>query len=212
MTQSEKARKDAKRDRRQAVIVAKREAQRRSEAQRRRRSWAIYGGIAAAVIVVAGLGVWSSMRGRSPAGPAPSASGQMVVETYPDQGTAHIRLGDAHPAYNSNPPTSGWHTPQTVPWGARRDAIPDEVVIHNLEHGGIWISYKDPTDTALVEKLEALASRYRSKVIVTPRPQNDAPIAVVAWTKLMKLQAFDEAAIVKFIDAYKNKGPEQVPD
>lgn len=229
MTQSEKSRKDAKRDRRQAAIAAKHEAQRRREAERRRRSWAIYGGIAAAVIVVAGLGVWSSMRGRSgivevpgpaatppgsqpAAGSAPSVGAQLVVETYPDQGTAHIRLGDAHPAYNSNPPTSGWHTPQTAPWGAHRNAIPDEILLHNLEHGGIWISYRDPNDTALVEKLEALVSRYRSKVILTPRPRNDAPIAVAAWTKLMKLQAFDEAAIVKFIDAYKNKGPERVPD
>ena len=158
-------------------------------------------------------GAAASPRGsQPPAGSAPSGSARLVVETYPDQGAAHIALGASHPAYNSNPPTSGWHTPQTVPWGARRDAIPDEILIHNLEHGGIWISYKDPNDTALVEKLEALASRYRSKVIVTPRPSNDAPIAVAAWTKLMKLQVFDEAAIVKFIDAYKNKGPEKVPD
>lgn len=254
MTQSEKSRKDAKRQRRLAAIAARREAQRRREAERRRRLWIMYGGLAAAVIVVAGLVAGAGLRGRagivevpgSPAaraglatpsgpparpsgagtagqaatpggdhataGPALSGSARLVVETYPDQGRAHIALGDAHPAYNSNPPTSGWHTPQAAPWGAFRTVMADEILVHNLEHGGIWISYRDPTDTALVGKLEALASRYRSKVIVTPRPRNDAPIAVAAWTKLLKLQAFDEAAIVKFIETYKNRGPEKVPD
>jgi hypothetical protein len=179
--------------------------------------WAIYGGIAVTAIVLAGVGIWvgaaTSPRGSRPdAGASASAAARLVVETYPDQGRDHIRLGDPHPAYNSNPPTSGWHTPQTAPWGIHRTVIPDEVLVHNLEHGGIWISYRDPDDTALVERIEALATRYRSKVVVTPRPANDAPIAVAAWTKLMKLQAFDEAAIVRFIDAYKNKGPEKVPD
>jgi hypothetical protein len=46
-------------------------------------------------------------------------------------------------------------------------------------------------------------------VIVTPRPQNDAPIAVAAWGRLLKLQRFDEARIFEFINRYRGKiGPE----
>jgi hypothetical protein len=168
----------------------------------------VYGGVGLTVVVVVGLAALLSTRG--PAGPPPVLRG--VVERYPEQGTTHIRLGDPHPAYNSNPPTSGWHTPQDAPWGSHRTVLPDEVLVHNLEHGGIWISYRDADDGALVEKLEALAARYRSKVIVTPRPANDAPIAVAAWTRLMKLDAYDEEKIVGFIRAYKNTGPERVPD
>ncbi len=53
-----------------------------------------------------------------------------------------------------------------------------------------------------------MARRYR-KVVVTPRPANDAPIALAAWGRLLKLQVFDEAQIVAFIDAYHGKtGPE----
>lgn len=165
-----------------------------------------YGGVGLAVVVVVALVAWLSARGRPglaevegrlatqrqtpgpvgatpggprvPAGPPPVLRG--VVERYPDQGTAHIRLGDSHPAYHSSPPTSGWHTPQVAPWGSHRTVMPDEVLVHNLEQGGIWISYRDADDDALVERLEALAARYRSKVIVTPRPANDAPIAVAA--------------------------------
>ena len=192
--------KDAKQQRREAAAQAKREQERQRRAAQRRRSLAIYVGIIVAVLVIGGLIARSALR------PGPG-------EAVADQGQIHIVFGQPHPSYNSNPPTSGWHTgDQVAPWGATRTEIPDEIVVHNLEHGGIWISYKDPKDTALVEKLEALASRYRSKVIVTPRPKNDAPIAVAAWDRLLKLSAYDEKRIVEFIDVYKNKGPERVPD
>ncbi len=223
MTQTDRARKDAKRHRRQIAVAAKREAQHRREVERRRRALLTYGGMAGALIVVIGLALAMNQRNRSglaevrggrnaAAGLSQPAARVGVVERFDDQGGTHIQLGQPHPAYNSNPPTSGWHTPQTANWGAFRHKIADEIIVHNLEHGGIWISYRDPGDTALVEKLEALAARYRSKVIVTPRPGNDAPIAMAAWTRLLKLDAYDEERIVKFIEAFKNKGPEQVPD
>ncbi len=192
--------RDAKRQRRDATRESRRGEERRRQAAQRRRSLAIYGGIIVAVLVVGGLIARSALR------PGPG-------EAIADQGQIHIAFGQPHPAYNSNPPTSGWHTgDQVLPWGTRRTEVPDEVAVHNLEHGGIWISYKDPSDTALAGKLEAIASRYRSKVLVTPRPKNDSPIAVAAWDRLLKLNAYDEKRIVEFIDTYKNKGPEQVPD
>lgn len=182
--------------------AARREEQRRRDARRRVRARLLVAAAVLMVGVVAGLAIWSAMRPGQPD----------LGEKIPGQGADHIRLGQPHPPYNSNPPTSGWHTPQTAPWGSHRVEIADEILVHNLEHGGIWISYRDPDDTALVEKLEALASRYRSKVIVAPRSRNDSPIAVAAWERLMKLDAYDEARIVAFINAYRNKGPERVPD
>ncbi len=245
MSQTDKLKKPAKRQRREAAIAAKREARQREQAARRRSALLTYGGLAVGAALVVAVVVIVNLRGRSglveidaptlsaraaqgaPAGapgagaPTPGevdaaagaeASPRGVVKRYPSQGVAHIRLGDSHPPYNSNPPTSGWHTPETAPWGAHRREIPDQVIVHNLEHGGIWISYRDPSNTELVDRLETLAGRYRSKVIVTPRPQNDAPIAVAAWTRLMKLDEYDEDKIVRFIEAYRNRGPEQVPD
>lgn len=189
----------AKRLRREAARAEKREAQQWREAQRRRRALTIYGGLAVVVVAVVGLIAWSASRPQS---------GERIAGL----GQTHISPGQPHPAYNSNPPTSGWHTPQVASWGASRAEIPDEVLLHNLEHGGIWLSYKNPSDTVLVEKLEALASRYGSKVIVTPRSKNDSPIAIAAWERLLKLDTYDENRIVEFINAFRNRGPERVPD
>lgn len=132
-------------------------------------------------------------------------------EKIPVMGREHIAPGSPRPNYNSNPPTSGPHFPTTAAWGVHEEIIDDGYLVHNLEHGGIWISYKNPEDQDLVAKLEALANQYQIKVVLTPRPENDAPVALAAWGRLLKLQAYDEAAIKKFIKAFVNKGPENVP-
>ncbi len=163
----------------------------------------IYAGVIVAVLVVGGLIARSALR-PGPVGPGPG-------DSFPSQGREHINLGQSHPAYNSNPPTSGWHAPAPANWGTYRAEIPDEVLVHNLEHGGIWVSYNDPSDTDLVDKLEALAKRYPTKIIVTPRPKDDSKIAVAAWEHLLKLDKYDEKKIIDFIDAYRNQGPEDVP-
>lgn len=124
----------------------------------------------------------------------------------------HIQPGEPIPGlYLSNPPTSGWHYGQTVEWGIYDQELTDQNVIHNLEHGGIWITYKPDVPPELVENLKRLAGEYKRKVVLSPRSANDSPIALAAWGRLDKFDYFDEARVKKFIKAYKDKGPEFVP-
>ena len=198
--------------RRLARLQRRAEETARQEHSRRRTR----GIIAAASVLVAGViawVVWGAVRPPSTATTA-GVAGQPrpPVTNYPELGREHIFPGQAHPDYNSNPPTSGWHFPQPADWGYYNGELPDELVVHNLEHGGIWISFKSADDTEVINKLVALARRYRSKVIITLRPKNDSRIAVAAWTHLMKLDHYDETAIVDFINRFKNRGPEFFPD
>lgn len=129
------------------------------------------------------------------------------------QGTDHITVGEEHPPYNSNPPTSGWHYVQPAPWGSSDVALADETLVHNLEHGGIWLSYHPEKVTEeMIGELKSFVARYRSKVVLTPRPQNDHPIALASWGRLMTLETADEAQIEAFIKQNKNHGPERIPD
>lgn len=109
--------------------------------------------------------------------------------------------------YGTNPPTSGDHWPEPASWGAYREPLPDEQLVHNLEHGGIWISYTG-VDVSTLRKLESLAGRYPEAVILTPRPENDLMIAVASWGRLEELDSFDEQRIVAFISANVNRSPE----
>lgn len=137
---------------------------------------------------------------------------QTTVSSFPIQGNQHVKPGDPHPAYNSNPPTSGWHYADPAPWGVSESEIPDEQAIHNLEHGGIWLTYGPSLDSETVNKLRELVKSYRSKVLLTPRAKNDFKMAAAAWGKLDTMDSFEEGRIRAFIGQFINQGPEKVPD
>lgn len=132
-----------------------------------------------------------------------------VGQEIPILGRDHIKDINYKGEYNSNPPTSGTHFEYAEQWGVFGSPQPDVKMIHNLEHGGIWISYKDIDDQTKAS-LEAIAKANSGSVIMTPRPADDAPIALASWGHLEKLQSYDEAKILEFIKANKNKSPEQM--
>ena len=124
-----------------------------------------------------------------------------------DLGNDHIVPGDEHPSYKSVPAASGWHYSRPLapaPWGIYDRPLPDEVLVHNLEHGGIGIHYDCPEGCPeLVARLAAFAPEY-DKVIVSPYPGMGTRIALTAWTFIDKLDEFDEERIAEFIDAHMN--------
>lgn len=130
-------------------------------------------------------------------------------EPIPIIGRGHVPEGTKVTNYNSNPPTSGDHWPVPLSWGFYDAVVADEQAVHNLEHGGIWISYKDIDDQTKKE-LKALAEQYNQAVIVTSRPKNDSRIAVASWGRLMKLDEFNRAKIENFIKTHLNKSPEKL--
>lgn len=132
---------------------------------------------------------------------------EALGEAMPIQGKEHISVGSSHPLYSSNPPTSGWHYGKAAEWGIYNYELPDEQIVHNLEHGGIWISYKN-INGEIKSKLEKIAYQYPKSVILTPRAKNDSEISLAAWGRLMKLETFDENLIKQFIKNYRNKSPE----
>ncbi|MCH7541746.1 DUF3105 domain-containing protein [Patescibacteria group bacterium] len=139
----------------------------------------------------------------------PTEERKEIGETITEQGREHLSQGSTqHESYNSNPPTSGPHWPNLTQCKLYTQEVADEGVIHSLEHGAVWINYKDKDDKELVEQLTGLAEKNSSKIILSPRSSNDSNIAVVSWVKILKLESFDEQQISDFINANKNKSPE----
>lgn len=191
-----KAEQSKKEQRRQTRMARRAEADaRRRRGQRRQQLYLLGGG--AVVMVILALVVWSATRPK-------------LGEAVPVLGsTPHIpSVTSPHVPYNSNPPTSGQHVAFTAPWGFHTEVIADEVLIHNLEHGGIWISYKDAKATETIEQLRALLPQLPRKTVVTLRPNNDSRIAVAAWGRLMTLDRVDAGMIVRFANEFRNKSPE----
>jgi len=133
------------------------------------------------------------------------------------QSRDHIAIGAEHPEYNSNPPTGGWHYSQPAQTGIYDKELPDEQLIHNLEHSHVWITYKPGAiDDASIEKLADLAKKYGPKMIMTPRSANDSPIALAAWQYLAKFDAVNDEPLSQmddFIEYHRGRsGPENPLD
>lgn len=145
----------------------------------------------------------------------PSATEAPPGQRMPVQGQQHIEPGQT-PAYNSDPPTSGWHYHQDLPASFYEVRHPDELLVHNREHGHVVISY----DCGKLADCEGTRRELRSvfqaynvwKVTVVPREYRGAAIALTAWGWIDKMDSFAEPRTRRFIDAWRNRGPEATMD
>lgn len=130
------------------------------------------------------------------------------VEEFPIEGANHVSSGTSV-TYQTNPPTSGAHLSQPGNWGVYTREIDDKVAVHNIEHGGIWISYKDISDED-VSILKQIGKQNSQSTVVSPRSGNDSRIVVASWGRMMKMEVVDKVLIQKYIDTYKNQSPEKL--
>lgn len=161
------------------------------------------------VILLALLGGAWYMFNRVDRVPAAAVAPGGPVPTMPSRQHVEGRV-----EYSTNPPTSGDHAGTTATWGIYPKAPSDERLVHNLEHGGVIISYNPAkVDDATIEKLKNLTRdlrRERVCLVLTPRDsiQDDKPIALTAWGALALLDTYDEAAIRAFWRDHVARGPE----
>lgn len=135
-----------------------------------------------------------------------------------DLGRTHVKNTEKV-KYNSNPPTSGPHYPDWVRPGVFDKPEVDEMLVHSLEHGYAIMSYNCDAKTKdgkkvdcdqLKKQLSDLEKEKGNwKLIVVPRPSLDVPLALTAWTYVDKMDKFEKERILAFIDALRDKGPEQ---
>ena len=132
-------------------------------------------------------------------------SSKLPGEHFRSQGNTHIRLGAAHPSYNSNPPTSGWHTSDIVTWGSYDALVPEERLVHNMEDGGVIIWYRLGTPEENRQRIQALEqiARGYSRVVITPREEMPTTYALTAWTRLQRFDDIDEEGMRTFLEAFE---------
>ncbi|GGJ83239.1 hypothetical protein GCM10010123_11090 [Pilimelia anulata] len=115
--------------------------------------------------------------------------------------------------YDVLPPVAG---PHNARWqncvGEVFDApIANEHVVHSLEHGAVWITYRPDVAKDQVDKLAAKV-RNRDRMILSPFPNLSAPISLQAWGYQLKLDSADDERVNQFIKAFrKNAAVENVP-
>jgi hypothetical protein len=138
---------------------------------------------------------------------------------HPDQGQQHVTQGQSHIAYNSDLPSSGPHYADAsapIDWGIYTEPVKPEVFLHNMEHGGVVITYSPsllPKDQ--VRQLQTLfAPPYDNKTfkparfLLFPSPTNSKAIQLASWNWTFNLDSYDASLITKFYLQHGGKAPE----
>ena len=189
-----------------------------AEAARRRKTTRTRALIAGGLIVVLALitiTIINSRRSNQRVISAVEASGACDYDSRNDTdsgpGRNHVS-GNLN--YKVDPPSGGDHNPSAAPPGTStaENAPPDAQIVHSLEHGYVAVWYRPDLDTASLESLRTLTSKYSRDVLLLPRVSlGETQVAATAWHRRLVCERPEVEAIERFITAYRNKGPEKVP-
>jgi hypothetical protein len=152
-----------------------------------------------------------------------AASGELG-QVQPDQGNAHIQVGDKV-TYPVCPPASGRHInkvgfgplkPQV--YGPEDNSVPNGWV-HNLEHGGLVLLYscdKGACDDASIAALKTFDQGFPNSAVCNLAPGTVGPVvarfeqmptrfAALVWDRVLYLDTLDTATIYDFFLRYAER-------
>lgn len=125
--------------------------------------------------------------------------------------------GGTSPEWNTDPPTSGPHYGQAAVFNAYEEEIELARVVHNLEHGGVFIFYGKDVPAATVDELRGFYSDHKTGTIMAPLDRLGDEFALGAWVAqgdpemgyLATCKSFDDGAVSAFFRAFQFQGPER---
>ena len=195
---------------------------------RNTRTWAIVAGVVALVVGV-GLGVaavaFVGGSGASTDIPALRATLQnagcrlevrATYAGYPTNSHSVTNPNGTSKLWNTDPPTSGPHYAVPAIFGIYEEPLQLARVVHNLEHGGVYILYGKDVPDSTVEELRAFYDNHKTGTIVAPLPRLGDKIALGAWVEdggksngyLATCTHFNENAYATFFRTLQFRGPE----
>jgi hypothetical protein len=144
--------------------------------------------------------------------PLPGETECTVIETtgIPVASAKHVAL--CTPVdYATNPPSGGDHWPTWAAYAKHDTPVPREMYVHNLEHGAVVFAYRCASSCPDVVK--ALSDTYDlvgdgiclvpggpvARVLLTPDPDLDTPIAITAWGKTYTATCIDKPSMKAFL-------------
>ncbi len=120
-----------------------------------------------------------------------------LVRSYEDLETTHEE-GDI--TYPQSPPVGGHHASEWLECGVYDTPVPEENMVHDLEHGTVWLTYReDKVDEGGVDALE---DQLPDNGILSPYPDQEAPVVITTWGRQLELVGADDPRIALFVEEY----------
>jgi hypothetical protein len=187
--------------------------------------WSLSQGFAALALALASCGDDRATLALDAAPPADAAPPEPLgicgqVQTFPTLPSPHQ---DPVPpgSWNSNPPTSGPHSPAWAQWDYHYPELTRDHWIHNLEHGGVVLGYRcDAPCPALVDELLAVVPTlevdprcvaplaHRALVVGDPDLPDGVSVFAAAWGVAYTATCVDAETLRAFYAAHVAQAPE----
>jgi hypothetical protein len=132
-------------------------------------------------------------------GGAAEASGIEGVQTFEIGTPKHVETDVDYP---QTPPAGGDHAGAWINCGAYPEPVPEEMAVHSMEHGAVWITYQPDLAAASVAKLAEIGDA-QTYVLVSPYPDLPSPVVASAWGVQLQLDSADDDRLVAFLDMYR---------
>jgi uncharacterized protein DUF3105 len=125
------------------------------------------------------------------------------VTTYAYTARDHV----AEPVdYAESPPVGGPHDAAWQTCDFYDGVIRNENVVHSLEHGAVWITYRPDISDEEKERLEDLHDGDRF-VVMSEYADQESPIVATAWNNQLAIESADSTELKQFIN-YFRQGPQ----
>jgi hypothetical protein len=110
--------------------------------------------------------------------------------------------------YAQKPPFGGAHSPIPLNCGVYTQPVPNENAVHSLEHGAVWLTYRNGVDPA---PLAALTSIDQSYTLVSPFPGQASPVVASTWGLQLAVNSPTDPRLGQFVETYvrNDRGGEQ---
>jgi hypothetical protein len=125
--------------------------------------------------------------------------------------------------WNTFPPSNGPHYGGTIIYGSYDEPLQQQLLLHNLEHGGVAVQWGSKVSQDQVAEMKAWYQGDPDGLVLAPLPALGNKIALTAWQdqtpgvgdkglgRVAKCTEFDKGAFNAFLDAFGFQGPEPFP-
>jgi hypothetical protein len=168
------------------------------------RNWgpiAIGGLVAVVVLGILGYGIFAVVRGsRSWEDKAADIKGIVNYRAQKNPTLDSRNHKDGTLTYLTSPPVGGDHNPlwQNCMGDIYDAPIANEHAVHSLEHGAVWVTYKQGLPAAQVDVLKKKVQG-QDYMLMSPYPGLDHNVSLQVWGYQLKLDDVNDPRIGEFI-------------
>lgn len=155
--------------------------------------------------------------------PLPGETECKVVKTTNIPVNPAVHVADCTSVtYATNPPSGGDHWGTWAAFKKYTTPVPREMYVHDMEHGAVVLSYRYADacpdvvmaletvfdDVAADPLCVSAGAGPKARLVLTPDPELDTPIAASAWGATYTATCIDPSSLAAFVSAVYGRGPE----